>query len=73
MVERNVLNPNHALYREDDYLRQEERTITDRGLYGSLLRAIASGGGHADRNGGRLGRSRQTLTHPLTTLIRDNR
>ena len=39
----NVLNPSHALYREDEYLLQEERTITDRALYGSILQAIASG------------------------------
>ncbi len=66
----NVLNPTHALYREDDYLLQEERSITDRALYGSILRAIASGVVTQTEMAGRLGRSRESLTHPLTTLIR---
>ena len=66
----NVLSPSHALYREDDYLLQEERTITDRALYGSILQAIASGVASQTELAGRLGRSRESLTHPLTTLIR---
>ena len=66
----NVLNPNHALYREDDYLLQEERTITDRALYGSLLRAIALGVSTQTELAGRLQRSRESLTHPIATLTR---
>jgi uncharacterized protein len=66
----NVLNPSHALYREDEYLLQEERTITDRALYGSILRAIASGVASQTELAGRLGRSRESLTHQLATLIR---
>jgi uncharacterized protein len=66
----NVLNPTHALYREDDYLLQEERTITDRALYGSLLRAIAAGVATQSEMAGRLGRSRESLTHPLSTLMK---
>lgn len=66
----NVMNPNHALYREDDYLLQEERTITDRALYGSLLRAIAAGVATQTELGARLQRSRESLTHPLATLVR---
>lgn len=66
----NVLNPTHALYREDDYLLQEERTITDRALYGSLLRAIADGVASQAEMAGRLSRSRESLAHPLQTLIK---
>ena len=66
----NVLNASHALFREDDYLLQEERTITDRALYGSILQAIASGVVSQTELAGRLGRSRESLTHPLTTLVR---
>jgi uncharacterized protein len=67
---KNVLNPTHALYREDDYLLQEERTITDRALYGSILRLIASGVASQSEMAGRLARSRESLNHPLTTLVR---
>ena len=66
----NVLNPNHALYREDDYLVQEERTITDRALYGAILRAIASGVSTQTELAARLGRSRESLSHPMSTLLR---
>ena len=69
-LSRNVMNPTHALYREDDYLLHEERTITDRALYGSLLRAIAAGVATQTEMAGRLGRSRESLTHPLATLIK---
>jgi uncharacterized protein len=66
----NVLNPNHALYREDDYLLQEERSLTDRSLYGSILRVIASGVASQTEIAGRLGRSRESLSHPIATLVR---
>jgi uncharacterized protein len=66
----NVLNPAHALYREDDYLLNEERTITDRALYGMILRSIASGVATQTELAGRLNRSRESLTHPLSTLTR---
>lgn len=66
----NVLNPSHALYREDDYLLQEERTIADRALYGSILQGIASGVVSQTELARRLGRSRESLAHPLTTLVR---
>ncbi len=66
----NVLNPNHALFREDDYLLQEERTITDRALYGSLLRAIAAGVTTQKELAARLNRSRESLLHPVNTLVR---
>ncbi len=67
---RNVLNPRHALYREDDYLLQEERTITDRGLYASVLRAVASGVATQAELAARLQRSRESLAHVLSTLTK---
>ncbi len=66
----NVLNPSHALYREDDYLLQAERTINDRALYGSVLRAIASGVATQAELSARLQRSRESLTHALTTMTK---
>jgi AAA+ ATPase superfamily predicted ATPase len=66
----NVLDPAHALYREDDYLLQEERTITDRALYGSILRAVANGVATQTELAGRLKRSRESMQHPIDTLVR---
>lgn len=66
----NILSPTHALYREDDYLLQEERTITDRMLYGSILRLIANGVSSQSEMSARLGRSRESLAFPLATLIK---
>jgi uncharacterized protein len=66
----NVFDPAHALYREDDYLLQEERTITDRALYGSILRAVANGVATQTELAGRLKRSRESMQHPIDTLVR---
>jgi len=40
---RGPLNPASALFREDDYLLTGEPTLTDRGLYHSVITAIADG------------------------------
>lgn len=64
-----VLNPAHALYREDEYLLSEEQTITDRGLYWSILAAIAAGDTTPTAIGRRVGRDRTALSAILKTLV----
>lgn len=63
-----VLNPSHALYREDEYLLREDPRLTDRALYQSLLSAVASGERTPTRIGGRLGKERTALGHLLDVL-----
>jgi hypothetical protein len=56
------------MFREDDYLLAEERGLTDRALYHSVLAAIA-GGNRTETNIARaLGRDRQSLAWPLRIL-----
>jgi uncharacterized protein len=64
-----VCNPASALFREDDYLLAEERGLTDRALYHSVLSAIAAGN-HTETHMARaLGRERQALAWPLRLLV----
>jgi hypothetical protein len=64
-----VLNPSHALYREDEFLLREDPRISDRGLYNSILLALAAGESTPSRLGGRLGRDRTSLAYVLNVLI----
>jgi len=64
-----VCNPASALFREDDYLLAEERGLTDRALYHSVLSAIAAGNRSETAIGAALGRKRQALTWPLRVLL----
>lgn len=62
------LNPSSALFREDDYLLTEERSLTDRSLYHSVVTAIADGNTSQASIAGALGREQRAVQHPLTAL-----
>jgi hypothetical protein len=62
------LNPSSALFREDEYLLTEERTLTDRALYHSVVGAIARGNSTQGTIAAALGRDHRGLHHPLATL-----
>jgi len=64
-----VCNPASALFREDDYLLAEERGLTDRALYHSVLSAIAAGNHTETKMAAVLGRDRQALSWPLRVLV----
>jgi len=64
-----VCNPASALFREDDYLLAEERGLTDRALYHSVLSAIAAGNHTETKMAAALGRDRQALSWPLRVLV----
>ena len=65
-----VLNPTHALLREDVYLSAEDRTISDRSLYLSIVGAIANGNATQSGISSALGCGVATLRHPLEMLVR---
>jgi AAA+ ATPase superfamily predicted ATPase len=65
-----VLDPTHALFREDEYLLAEDRTISDRALYLSIVGAVANGNGTQTKIASALGREMSTLRHPLEALVR---
>jgi hypothetical protein len=64
-----VCNPASALFREDDYLLAEERGLTDRALYHSVLSAVAAGNLSETKMAAALGRDRQALAWPLGVLL----
>lgn len=64
-----VCNPASAMFREDDYLLAEERGLTDRALYHSVLSAIAAGNHTESKIATVLGRDRQALAWPLRVLL----
>ncbi|MHB1810174.1 MAG: ATP-binding protein [Solirubrobacteraceae bacterium] len=64
-----VCNPASAMFREDDYLLAEERGLTDRALYHSVLSAIAMGNHTETKIATVLGRDRQSLSWPLRVLL----
>lgn len=63
-----VCNPASALFREDEYLLAEERGLSDRALYHSVLAAIAAGNRTETSIAAALGRERQALGWPLRVL-----
>ena len=65
----NVLNPSHALYREDAYLLREDPRVTKQSLYYSILNAIAAGATTPSGIGSRIGKKRTDLDHPFRVLI----
>ena len=73
-----VLNPSHALFREDEYLLREDPRITAEAPYYSLLQAIASGRTSQGHIAAAVGRAAGDIVHHLkvmTTagfLIRDH-
>lgn len=64
-----LLNPSHALFREEEYLLREDPRLTDRALYHSVLTAVSAGASTPSAIGGRLGRDGRSLAHPLATLL----
>jgi uncharacterized protein len=66
---RGVCNPASALFREDDYLLAEERGLSDRALYHSVLSAVAAGNRSETKMAAALGRDRQALAWPLRVLL----
>lgn len=64
-----LLNPSHALYREDEFLLREDPRLVDRALYQSILAAVAAGERTPSRIGARLGRDRTAMSALLATLV----
>ncbi len=62
------LNPASALFREDDYLLTEERSLSDRALYHAVVAAIASGNTNQAAVAQALGREQRSVQHPLRAL-----
>ena len=63
-----VINPAAALYHEDAYLLGEDRRVTDRAVYASVMRAIAEGDHRPSRIAARVGRAQTSLSHVFRTL-----
>lgn len=62
------LNPNRAIYREGAALLQEDPSLSDLGLYYSVLNAIANGACRRSEIAAVLGRTDNALAHPLAML-----
>jgi len=62
------LNPSSALFREDDYLLTEDRSLTDRALYHAVVAAIAGGSTSQGAIAAALGREQRAVQHPLRAL-----
>ena len=60
-----VLNPSHALFREDDYLLREDPRVTDEATYCSLLQAVADGRTSPAKIADALGRTSNEISHQL--------
>ncbi|WP_419554696.1 AAA family ATPase [Candidatus Poriferisodalis sp.] len=63
-----VLNPSHALFREDNYLLREDPRVTDEAVYYSLLGAIADGRTAPVRIAEALGRTSTDIGHHMTVM-----
>jgi uncharacterized protein len=62
------LNPSSALFREDDYLLTEERSLNDRGLYHSVLTEISKGRRTQSEIAMGLGRDQRAVQFPMKAL-----
>jgi AAA+ ATPase superfamily predicted ATPase len=67
-LEQGVLNPASAMFREDDYLLTEERSLSDRALYHAVVGAIAAGNTSQGSIAAALGRESRAVQHPLRAL-----
>ncbi len=65
-----VLSPSSALFREDEWLLGEQRGLDNRALYLSVLSAVATGCRTQSAISAELGRSQQSVLHPLDALVR---
>ncbi len=63
-----VLNPSHALFREDDYLLREDPRVTDEATYYSLLQAVADGRTSPSRMAEALGRKSSDVNHHIGVM-----
>ncbi len=63
-----VLNPSHALFREDEYLLREDPRITAEAPYYSLLQAIAAGRTSQGHIAAAVGRASSEIVHHLKVL-----
>lgn len=63
-----VLNPSHALFREDEYLLREDPRITAEAPYYSLLQAIAEGKRSQGRIAAAAGRRSGDIVHHLRLM-----
>lgn len=64
------MSPTSALFREGNVLLAEEPELADKHIYTSVLSAIARGTCRRSEIAGVLGRSEQSLSHPLAVLAR---
>ncbi|MHB8463860.1 MAG: AAA family ATPase [Acidimicrobiales bacterium] len=67
-LEKGVLNPASAMFREDDYLLTEERSFSDRALYHAVVGAIAAGHTSQGAIAAAVGREGRAVQHPLRAL-----
>lgn len=67
-LEQGLLNPASAMFREDDYLLTEDRSLTDRALYHAVVGAIAGGSTSQGAIAATLGREARAVQHPLLAL-----
>ena len=67
-LEAGPLNPSSALFREDDYLLTEERVLTDRALYHSVVTEIANGRRTQSEIAAALGRDQRAVQFPIKAL-----
>lgn len=65
-----VLSPSAALFREDEWLLGEQQGLESRALYLSVLAAVAAGRSTQSAISKELGRSQQSVVHPLGALVR---
>lgn len=63
------LNPANPLFREDEYLLTEERNLTGRALYHSVISTIAAGKSVQSAIAAALGRPQVAVQHALRTLV----
>ncbi|MCY4424513.1 MAG: hypothetical protein OXC06_15740 [Acidimicrobiaceae bacterium] len=63
-----VLNPSHALFREDEYLLREDPRVTAEAPYYSLLQAIAGGRASQGRIAEAAGRAPGDIVHHLNVM-----
>ena len=63
-----VLNPSSAMFREAEYLLTEERSLSDRSLYQSVLTTIANGHSSQGAISAALRREQRAIQHPLRVL-----
>lgn len=63
-----VLNPSHALFREDEYLLREDPRITKEAIYYSILGAVAAGRTSQAAIAAAVGKRSEDLTYHLNVL-----